>query len=265
MISIKGRLYITNLEASGGTLPVLMEGWDVPIYNSHVKLASVSVVKMPGKKKLKSYTNRVYAVNQLSKLQTTELPPRSDVAAKPVPDRIGEPSVFKHVIYIIRENRTYDQILGDEPEGDGDPGLCVYGRQVTPNAHKLAREFQLMDNFMVSGSCSADGHQWTDASIVTDYIEKNMRAWFRSYAHVQTDALVYAPSGFLWDNAIRNGKKVKIYGEAAIPVMEDKSLTWTDIYSGFLKGEQLQFTNVTTLNTVEDYSFANFPGLRART
>jgi len=252
VISRKKKLYITNLEASGSTLPVKEEGRNKPIYNSHVKLASVSVVNLPGKKKLKTYTNTVYAVNQLSRLQTAQLPPRPGVDPKPVPDRIGEPSVFKHVLYIIRENRTYDQVLGDMPEGRGDSSLCVYGSQVTPNAHSLAREFQLMDNFMVSGKCSAEGHQWTDASIVTDYIEKNVRAWFRSYPHVQEDALVYAPSGFLWDNAKRHGKKVIIYGEAAVPVVADKSLTWEDIYKGFLEGEELDFKNVTTLNTVED-------------
>ena len=259
VISAKNKLYITNLEASSSTFPVLEEGRNTPIYNSHAKLASISVVKMPRDRKLQSYTNTVYAVNQLSRLKTAELPPRKDVLAKPLPDRIGEPSFFEHVLYIIRENRTYDQILGDMPEGKGDSSLCVYGSQVTPNAHKLAREFQLMDNFMVSGKCSAEGHQWTDASIVTDYIEKNVRAWFRSYPHVQTDALVYAPSGFLWDNARRNGKQVIIYGEAAIPVVRDKSLTWTDIYSGFLKGERLDFTNETTLNTVKEILSPTFP------
>lgn len=259
VISTKDILYITNLEASSSTLPVMIKGRNTPIYNSHVKLASISVVKMPSEKKLMSYTKTVYAVNQLSRLKTAELPPRENVTAKPVPDRIGEPSVFKHVLYIIRENRTYDQVLGDMPEGKGDSSLCIYGREVTPNAHKLAREFQLMDNFMVSGKCSAEGHQWTDASIVTDYIEKNVRAWFRSYPHVQTDALVYAPSGFLWDNAKRNGKEVIIYGEAAIPVFKDPSLTWTDIYAGFLKGEPLDFTNKTTLNTVKDILSPSYP------
>jgi YVTN family beta-propeller protein len=259
VLSAKNKLYITNLEAAASTLPVMEMGRKTPIYNSHVKLASISVVKMPGEGKLKSYTNTVYAVNQLSRLKTAELPPRKDVIPKAVPDRIGEPSVFKHVLYIIRENRTYDQILGDMPEGKGDSSLCVYGNRVTPNAHKLAREFQLMDNFMVSGKCSAEGHQWTDASIVTDYVEKNVRAWFRSYPHVQEDALVYAPSGFLWDNAKRHGKKVIIYGEAAVPVMKDKYLTWTDIYSGYLKGEQLDFTNKTTLNTVKDILSPTYP------
>jgi len=259
VITGKNKLYITNLEAAGSTLPVFNEGRSTPVYNSHRKLASVSVVRMPGKRKLKSFTNTVYAVNQLSRLQNAELPPREDAVPKPVPDRIGEPSIFKHVLYIIRENRTYDQVLGDMPEGRGDPDLCVYGEQVTPNAHKLAREFHLMDNFMVSGKCSAEGHQWTDASIVTDYIEKNVRAWFRSYPHVQEDALVYAPSGFLWDNAKRNGIKVIIYGEAAVPEVKDDSLSWTDIYRGFMRGEQFQFTNKTTLNTVEDILSPTYP------
>ena len=263
VISGKEKLYITNLEAHASTLPVLREERNYPIYNSHRKLASVSVVDMPRKRKLKSYTNTVYAVNQLARLQSAELPPRQDVIPKPVPERIGEPSLFKHVLYIIRENRTYDQVLGDMPEGRGDAALCVYGSQVTPNAHQLAREFHLMDNFMVSGKCSAEGHQWTDASIVTDYIEKNVRAWFRSYPHVQEDALVYAPSGFLWDNATRNGKKVVIYGEAAVPVLADESLSWSDIYMGFLRGEQLKFTNKTTLNTVEDILSPDFPAYGA--
>ena len=99
-------------------------------------------------------------------------------------------------------------------QGDGDAGLCIYGSEITPNTHKLAGEFMLMDNFHVSGKCSAEGHMWCDASIVTDYIEKNMRAWFRSYPHVLADALVYAPTGFIWDNAMSKGKSVRIYGEA---------------------------------------------------
>ncbi len=94
--------------------------------------------------------------------------------------------------------------------------------KITPNTHKLSEEFLLLDNFHVSGKCSAEGHQWTDASIVTDYIEKNMRAWFRSYTHVQYDALVYAPTGFLWDNALSHGKSVRIYGEASVPVVENR-------------------------------------------
>ena len=146
------------------------------------------------------------------------------------------------MVYIIKENRTYDQVLGDMKQGDGDPGLCIYGSEITPNTHKLSEEFMLLDNFYVSGKCSAEGHQWTDASIVTDYIEKNMRAWFRSYAHVQTDALVYAPTGFLWDNATSHNKSVRIYGEASVPVLDNK-LKWADIYKKYKNGEKVEFTN----------------------
>ena len=176
-----------------------------------------------------------------------------------MPERIGEPSVFKHVLYIIKENRTYDQVLGDVPEGDGEPSLCIFGKDVTPNAHKLVGEFGLMDNYHVSGKSSAEGHQWTDASIVTDYIEKNMRAWFRSYPHVQTDALVYAPTGFLWDNATRHGKTVKIYGEACIPQFDPK-LGWKDVYQGFKQGKPFEFNNVTTIGPVRDLLSDTYPG-----
>jgi hypothetical protein len=116
-----------------------------------------------------------------------------------------------------------------------------------------------MDAYHVSGKCSAEGHQWTDAAIVTDYIEKNVRAWFRGYPHVQNDALVYAPTGFIWDNAVRNGKTVRIYGEAAIPLFE-MSLGWEDIYSGFQRGEPFNFTNTTTVAPVRNLLSQTYPG-----
>ncbi len=252
-------LYVTNLEAVGASLAVRNPVNHAPAYNTHHMLASVSIIGIPGKRQLKSYTKTVIAMNQLERLKTAQLQPRKDVSPKPLPERIGEPSVFKHVLYIIRENRTYDQILGDLPQGKGDSSLCVFGNQVTPNTHKLALDYMLLDNFMASGKCSAEGHQWTDASIVTDYIEKNVRAWFRSYPHVQQDALVYAPTGFLWDNARKHGKKVLIYGEAATPEF-DNSISWTDIYNGFLKGNTFNFKNTTTLNTVKDILSPTYPG-----
>jgi len=253
-----GYLYVCNLEAEGVRLGLTHSNTSNLAYNSHHMLASVSVIKTPGKKALRAYTDTVIAVNDLSRATLAREEPRESVEAKPVPDRIGEPSLFKHVIYIIKENRTYDQILGDMEQGDGDPGLCIYGAEVTPNTHKLAEDFILLDNYNVSGKCSAEGHQWTDASIVTDYIEKNMRAWFRSYPHVQQDALVYAPTGFLWDNVTRHGKKVRIYGEASVPVLS-KELTWTEIYNNFLTGQKTEFTNHTTLEPVKKILCETFP------
>ena len=257
-ISNSGVLYISNIEAEGVRLGLTDKRTSNFVYNTHHMLASISVIKVPVNKALKAYTDTVIAVNDLSRATLAREKPRESVPPKPVPDRIGEPSVFKHVVYIIKENRTYDQVLGDMKQGDGDPGLCIYGSEVTPNTHKLAEEFMLLDNYNVSGKCSAEGHQWTDASIVTDYIEKNMRAWFRSYPHVQQDALVYSPTGFLWDNAVKYGKKVKIYGEASIPVFPKKT-TWTDVYNGFLKGEIPEFTNKTTIEPVKKILSQTYP------
>ena len=252
-------MYVTNLESLGATRPFAFIKNHAPVFNSHHQLASISVISMPDEETLEEYTKTVIAANQMERLQSLKLPPRVDAAPQPVPERIGEPSIFKHVLYIIKENRTYDQVLGDVFQGNGDSTLCTFGEKVTPNLHRLVERFGLMDNFFVSGKCSAEGHSWTDASIVTDYIEKNVRAWFRSYPHVLNDALVYAPSGFLWDNARKHGVSVRIYGEAATPVFTD-TLTWNKIYSAFLNGVEFQFTNKTTLNTVERLLSPTFPG-----
>jgi len=253
-----GYLYVCNLEAEGVRLGFSSEKSPDAIYNSHHMMASVSVIKIPWKGALRAYTDTVVAVNDLSRATLALEKPLASAKPKPVPDRIGEPSVFKHVVYIIKENRTYDQVLGDMKQGDGEPGLCIFGSEVTPNTHKLSEDFMLLDNYNVSGKCSADGHQWTDASIVTDYIEKNMRAWFRSYPHVQQDALVYAPTGFLWDNAISHGKNVRIYGEASVPLI-DRNVTWTDVYNNFLQGKQTRFTNYTTIEPVKKILSQSYP------
>ena len=253
-------LFVANIEAEGARIAdntIIPSG--EPAYNAHRMMASVSRIPVPGKKQLASYSERVVRSSLLFRMSLSLEEPRKDISPVPVPARIGEPSVFKHVVYIIKENRTYDQILGDMPAGDGEASLCVFGEEITPNTHQLARQFTLMDNYYVSGKSSAEGHQWTDASIVTDNIEKNVRGWFRSYPHVQTDALVYSPTGFIWDNALRNNKSVRIYGEAAIPVFND-SLNWSSIYSGFQNNEPFVFTNKTTIKPVEELLSPGYPG-----
>lgn len=258
-ISKDKKLYITNLESFGAILPFTHVSKQGMAYNAHHMLASISYLKVPAKKQLQSYTKTVIAANQLERLKSAQLPPRTGAAPRPLPERIGEPSAFKHVLYIIKENRTYDQVLGDVTRGNGDSSLCIFGQQVTPNTHKLVDDFTLMDNFFVSGKCSAEGHSWADASIVTDYIEKDVRSWFRSYPHTLDDALVYAPTGNIWDNARNHGLNVRIYGEAATPIFND-SLSWNDIYESFLRKETFQFTNQSTLNTVRDLLSPNYPG-----
>ena len=257
------RLFVTNLEGEGSRISTKeFKTNDVPAdvtaYNSHHELATVSLISLPDAKMLKRYTANVEALNLTFREKIAQLIPRKNIAPKPIPDRIGEPSVFKHVLYIIKENRTYDQVLGDIPQGNGSPALCIYGDKVTPNQHQLAKDFLLLDNYYASGKCSAEGHQWTDAAMVTDYVEKNVRAWFRSYPHVQEDALVYDANGFIWNNASDHGKTVRIYGEASIPHYNEK-LSWTDIYNNYKAGKPFEFYNTSTISRVRPMLSQNYP------
>ncbi len=133
---------------------------------------------------------------------------------------MGEPCVFKHVIYIIKENRSYDQVLGDAAPGNGDPDLCVFGRRITPNQHQFARDFVLLDNTYCAGILSADGHQWADTAFATDYMEKSFAGFPRSYPDGMEDndidALAYSPQGFIWDDCLAHGKSLRDYGEFGI-------------------------------------------------
>ena len=152
------------------------------------------------------------------------LPPRPGQPARAVPERIGEPSLIKHVVYVIKENRTYDQVLGDVEAGNGDPRLCIFGARITPNQHKLVREFVLLDNTYCAGILSADGHQWSTTAIGTDYLERSFAGWPRSYpdgmGEDEADALAYSPAGFLWDNALRHGIRIRNYGEFMAPAVK---------------------------------------------
>jgi YVTN family beta-propeller protein len=155
----------------------------------------------------------------------------SNAVTTPPPDtplRAGGP--VKHVFYIVRENRTYDQIMGDDPRGDGDPKLTLFGEQVTPNAHALAQRFPLLDHVYANSEASIDGHFWTAAAKVSDYVHK---AWFQNYAGRERpyDFGVYAvswpPNGFLFDQAERQKISYFNYGEAIAGVvpLTDKDRT----------------------------------------
>ncbi|MFM8397049.1 MAG: hypothetical protein ACKOAH_04405, partial [Pirellula sp.] len=103
----------------------------------------------------------------------SRLPARQGEPARAIPQRVGEPSLIEHVVYIIKENRTYDQVFGDVGRGNSDPELCIFGKEITPNQHKLVEEFVLLDNTYCCGILSADGHQWSTTAIATDYLEKS--------------------------------------------------------------------------------------------
>jgi YVTN family beta-propeller protein len=182
-------------------------------FNSHDTLGTISLVNVPKPEELKDHTAKVLTNNRLTEATSALAPPRKDAPPRAIPQRHGEPSPIKHVLYIIKENRTYDQVLGDVERGEGDRDLCIFGKEVTPNQHKLADEFVLLDNFYCSGELSADGHQWATEAYVTDYIEKAFGGFPRSYPYAGGDALAYASSGFLWDAALAAGKTLRVYGE----------------------------------------------------
>ena len=221
----RGQLCVANIKGIGSTKK--RKPGEKAKLSSKDYFGTVSIVRVPEAKALTSYTAAAYVNIRQETFEAAKLPARPGQPARPVPERVGEPSVFKHVVYIIKENRTYDQVLGDVKTGNGDVSLCTFGEKVTPNQHKLVRDFVLLDNTYCSGIQSADGHQWTNSAITTDYVERQHAGWPRSYPNMKTedsmDALAYSPAGFLWDNAIKHGVAVRNYGEACI-----SDCGWTD-------------------------------------
>ena len=217
-----------------------------PGFNSHQYTGSVSIVPVPGKQELARMSETVERNYRRERIAQALLPPRPNRPPRPVPERIGEPSVFKHVVYIIKENRTYDQVLGDVAAGNGDPSLCIFGERATPNQHKMVREFVLLDNTYCSGILSADGHQWSTTAFATDYLERSFAGWPRSYpdgmAPDEVDALAYAPSGFIWDNALRHGISIWNFGEFMMPdcrwadPKREGEPAWRDFWEEYLQG-----------------------------
>jgi hypothetical protein len=177
-----------------------------------------------------------------------------------MPRRHGEPSVFKHVVYVIKENRTYDQMLGDMKEGDGDANLCLFGEEVTPNHHALARQFTLFDNFYCSGVLSADGHCWCDQAYCGDYLEKSFGGFTRSYPDDGTDPLAYAAPGFLWDNALAHKLTFRNYGEYVSNTFDPKKAKWADLYDDYKnRTANVKVTATANLKTLAPYTHAGYP------
>lgn len=229
---VSNLMVVANAKGVGSrNIPTGREG-----FNSRDIQGTLSFIPIPDKSKLASMTETVRENNDYVK-KVTETDSKGNLKKKvPVPQVLTQPSVFKHVVYIIKENRTYDQVFGDMPQGNGDPNLVHFGREITPNHHKLAEEFVLLDNFYCSGVLSADGHQWTDEAYVTDYIEKFFGDFTRSYPYDGDDALAYASSGFIWDNVLKHGLTFRDYGEFVDAVIEPRSATFSEIYSDYITG-----------------------------
>jgi YVTN family beta-propeller protein len=197
----------TNTEYIGGLFP-----------------GAVSIIATPRPSDMAALSKTAYLCSPL-RSDSAPTGHRGEVN-NPIPAKVGDASPIKHCIYIIKENRTYDQVFGDIREGNGDPSLCLFPERVTPNHHALARQFVLLDNFYVDGEVSANGHEWSTAAYATDYVEK---VWPLVYRHdaehdkdappgftypAEGEALIAIPSsGYLWDRCRAAGLSYRSYGE----------------------------------------------------
>ncbi|MGD0824805.1 MAG: bifunctional YncE family protein/alkaline phosphatase family protein, partial [Terriglobales bacterium] len=193
-------------------------------YNTHQDNGTVSIIPVPNAKTLAKYSQQVFVNNHFDLTQNIQSAAGGNPNAPPValPTNIGDPSLIKHVFLIVRENRTYDQILGDVAAGNGDAALAVFGDgaaaggiPVTPNAHALITRFPLLDNFYNPSRQSADGHQWITEGMAPYADDIQSPDWVRSYPGGNAgDALAYTTHGFLFSEAEEAGLPVKIYGES---------------------------------------------------
>jgi len=218
----EGRLFVLNTKGNGSVRKTILGQPG----NAHDFQGSVSV--LDPRAALSTTTARVASLNGWDKK----------------PERLTEKvfsGTIQHVLYIIKENRTYDEVFGDLPQGNGDPKLCGLGEEVTPNLHKLAREFTLFDNGYVSGTNSADGHQWTDTALANDYLE-HMYTGYRTYPDDGDDPMGISSAGAIWDAALKKKKTVRVYGEFCddsrnlyIPKPKDWLEMWQDRGIGRIK------------------------------
>lgn len=232
-------------------------------YKSNDHLGSVSFIPVPSKDTLEKYTIKAATNMRLPKINQTIHLERVKERVVPIPTKPGERSVFKHVLYIIKENKTYDQVFGDLPQANGDSSLCQFGRYITPNHHSLAEKFVLLDNTYCNGVLSADGHQWTNEGYVTDYLEKSFGGFARSYPYEGDDPLAFASSGFIWDNVLKHGLSFRDYGEFVKAKIEPGNATWTDVFNDYKNNtNHVKIQATSEVHTLRPYlcpTFVGFP------
>ncbi|MDP4291280.1 MAG: beta-propeller fold lactonase family protein [Bacteroidota bacterium] len=189
---------------------------------------AMSIIPQPTDDQLSVYSRAVYQNTPFSKEKEANADGKD---GNPIPHRVGDVSPIKYVFYVIKENRTYDQVLGDMPAGNGDKNLVLFGEKITPNLHAIAHEFVLLDNFYSDGEVSADGHNWCLGAYATDFLEKTWPTSYGSrggpYDAEGNREVANNKNGFLWDFSKRYGVTYRTYGEFAddgkpnIPVLKN--------------------------------------------
>ncbi|MFE1937640.1 alkaline phosphatase family protein [Streptomyces sp. NPDC059474] len=197
-------------------------------HGTHDTTSSVQKFTLPDDRVIRSYTGKVFKQNGWNgeSLKKTDGTPAKAV---PVPVRLGDPSTIKHVFLLVKENRTYDQVLGDVPQGNGDPSLTQFGENVTPNQHALAKQFGLYDNTYDIGTNSAEGHNWLMQADDPEYTESSAGEYTRSY-DTEDDALGHQKTGFIWTGAQAARKSVRNFGEFQQFLTKPSGASWQNLY-----------------------------------
>jgi YVTN family beta-propeller protein len=236
--TVGNRVVVTNTRGIDARGPAITtnKGYGVPVvsgHDTHSTTASLTSFTLPGDKEIGRYTATVFAQNDWGKHDVKQAESDKGEGAKdkavPVPVRLGDPSTIKHVFMIVKENRTYDQVYGDDSRGNGDPSLVQFGQKVTPNQHALARQFGLYDNLYDIGTNSAEGHNWIMQGDNPEYTESSAGEYVRSY-DTEDDALGHQRSGFLWTAVQSAGKTARNYGEFTQFLTKPDGATWQKYY-----------------------------------
>ncbi len=179
-------------------------------------IGTMSIINVPDEKQLGVYSQEVYSNTPYTKEKESIAQGEKN---NPIPEKVGDTSPIKYVFYIVKENRTYDQVLGDVTNGNGDTSLVLFGKDITPNQHKIVNDFVLLDNFYVDAEVSEDGHNWSLGAYATDYLEKNWPTNYGdrggTYAGEGTSEIANNKNGFLWNDCQRAGVSYRTYGEFA--------------------------------------------------
>ncbi|HLO42922.1 MAG TPA: bifunctional YncE family protein/alkaline phosphatase family protein [Leadbetterella sp.] len=219
---------------------------------------TLSIFNFPDEKALDGLTKLVY---ENTPYNTDKKNLSEGETGNPIPRKVGDKSPIKYVFYVIKENRTYDQVLGDMKEGNGDSTLCLFPEKITPNQHAIAREFVLLDNFYVDAEVSADGHNWSTAAYANDYVEKTWVASYGgrggSYDYEGQRAIAYPKDGYIWDFAHRAGVSFRSYGEFVENRLKLPNLK--DNYSPTFSSYNLAIKDITRI----DQWKADFDSLKA--
>ncbi len=232
---------------------------------------TLSIISTPTSQQLNEFSKAVYANTPYNKLKEVNA---DGLKGNPIPQKVGDKSPIKHVFYVIKENRTYDQVLGDMPNGNGDTSLVLFGRSVTPNQHNLADEFVLLDNFYVDAEVSADGHNWSMGAYATDYLEKTWPTNYGGrggrYDAEGNRAIANNKSGFIWDHCKRNNVSYRTYGEFAddgkanIPSLKNNMCNYYTGYNMTVKDTtrfaqwKRDFDSLIAINAVPQFNTVRF-------